>query len=216
MEEKATLDETLVNRALADQPWVFMVYYEVLEPHIQDDATINDDVDSDQSLDVEKQNEEFNSQEGRSYSITPSSQEAAASFSQESNPSSSMSRVSQEVLADKRRMEDWEKERKEEERMLEERRAAEERIFEEMIEEGEMIDKEKRMLEQMLNEEEEEWVNREMLETERIVAEEVARDMEERERYYRTLGFDVRLEEARFVKETKEQRSKVLKLVAGK
>ena len=214
MEEKATLDETLVNRALADQPWVFMVYYEVLEPHIQDDATINDDGDSDQSLDVEKQNEEFNSQEGGSYSITPSSQEAAASFSQESNPSSSMSRVSQEVLADKRRMEDWEKERKEEERMLEERRAAEERIFEEMIEEGEMIDKEKRMLEQMLNEEEEEWVNREMLETERIVAEEVARDMEERERYYRTLGFDVRLEEARLVKETKEQRRKVLKLVA--
>ena len=193
MEEKVTLDETLVNRALADQPWVFMVYYEVLEPHIQDDATINDDGDSDQSLDVENQSEEFNSQEGGSYSITPSSQEAAASFSQESNPSSSMSRVSQEVLADKRRMEDWEKERKEEERMLEERRAAEERIFEEMIEEGEMIDKEKRMLEE-----------------ERMAAE----DMEERERYYRTLGFDVRLEEARLVKETKEQRRKVLKLVA--
>ena len=213
MEEKVTLDETLVNRALADQPWVFMVYYEVLEPHIQD-ATINDDGDSDQSLDVEKQNEEFNSQEGRSYSITPSSQEAAASFSQESNPSSSMSRVSQEVLADKRRMEDWEKERKEEERMLEERRAAVERMLEEMIEEEERIDKEKRMLEEMLNEEEEERVNREMLETEMIAAEEVARDMEERERDYRTLGFDVRLEEARFVKETKEQRSKVLKLVA--
>ena len=191
MEEKATLDETLVNRALADQPWVFMVYYEVLEPHIQD-ATINDDGDSDQSLDVEKQNEEFNSQEGRSYSITPSSQEAAASFSQESNPSSSMSRVSQEVLADKRRMEDWEKERKEEERMLEERRAAEERMFDEMIEEGEMIDKEKRMLEE-----------------ERMAAE----DMEERERDYRALGFDVRLEEARFIEETKEQRRKVLKLV---
>ena len=192
MEEKATLDETLVNRALADQPWVFMVYYEVLEPHIQDDATINDDVDSDQSLDVEKQNEEFNSQESRSYSITPSSQEAAASFSQESNPSSSMSRVSQEVLADKRRMEDWEKERKEEERMLEERRAAEDRILEKMIEEGEMIDKEKRMLEE-----------------ERMAAE----DMEERERDYRALGFDVRLEEARFIEETKEQRRKVLKLV---
>ena len=191
MEEKATLDETLVNRALADQPWVFMVYYEVLEPHIQD-ATINDDGDSDQSLDVEKQNEEFNSQEGRSYSITPSSQEAAASFSQESNPSSSMSRVSQEVLADKRRMEDWEKERKEEERMLEERRAAEERMLEKMIEEGEMIDKEKRMLEE-----------------ERMAAE----DMEERERDYRALGFDVRLEEARFIEETKEQRRKVLKLV---
>ena len=191
MEEKVTLDETLVNRALADQPWVFMVYYEVLEPHIQD-ATINDDGDSDQSLDVEKQNEEFNSQEGRSYSITPSSQEAAASFSQESNPSSSMSRVSQEVLADKRRMEDWEKERKEEERMLEERRAAEERMFDEMIEEGEMIDKEKRMLEE-----------------ERMAAE----DMEERERDYRALGFDVRLEEARFIEETKEQRRKVLKLV---
>ena len=203
MEEKVTLDETLVNRALADQPWVFMVYYEVLEPHIQDDATINDDGDSDQSLDVEKQNEEFNSQEGRSYSITPSSQEAAASFSQESNPSSSMSRVSQEVLADKRRMEDWEKERKEaermleerraaEERMLEERRAAEERMLEKMIEEGEMIDKEKRMLEE-----------------ERMAAE----DMEERERDYRALGFDVRLEEARFIEETKEQRRKVLKLV---
>ena len=192
MEEKVTLDETLVNRALADQPWVFMVYYEVLEPHIQDDATINDDGDSDQSLDVEKQNEEFNSQEGRSYSITPSSQEAAASFSQESNPSSSMSRVSQEVLADKRRMEDWEKERKEAERMLEERRAAEERMLEKMIEEGEMIDKEKRMLEE-----------------ERMAAE----DMEERERDYRALGFDVRLEEARFIEETKEQRRKVLKLV---
>ena len=193
MEEKATLDETLVNRALADQPWVFMVYYEVLEPHIQDDATINDDGDSDQSLDVEKQNEEFNSQEGGSYSITPSSQEAAASFSQESNPSSSMSRVSQEVLADKRRMEEWEKERKEAERMLEERRAAEERMLEKMIEEGEMIDKEKRMLE----------------EEERMAAE----DMEERERDYRALGFDVRLEEARFIEETKEQRRKVLKLV---
>ena len=203
MEEKVTLDETLVNRALADQPWVFMVYYEVLEPHIQD-ATINDDGDSDQSLDVEKQNEEFNSQEGGSYSITPSSQEAAASFSQESNPSSSMSRVSQEVLADKRRMEEWEKERKEaermleerraaEERMLEERRAAEERMLEKMIEEGEMIDKEKRMLE----------------EEERMAAE----DMEERERDYRALGFDVRLEEARFIEETKEQRRKVLKLV---
>ena len=192
MEEKATLDETLVNRALADQPWVFMVYYEVLEPHIQD-ASINDDGDSDQSLDVEKQNEELNSQEGRSYSITPSSQEAAASFSQESNPGSSMSRVSQEVLADKRRMEDWEKERKEEERMLEE-----------MIEEEERIDKEKRMLEEMLNEEEEERVNREMLETEMIAAEEVARDMEERERDYRARGFDVRLEEARFIEETKE------------
>ena len=191
MEEKATLDETLVNRALADQPWVFMVYYEVLEPHIQD-ASINDDGDSDQSLDVEKQNEELNSQEGRSYSITPSSQEAAASFSQESNPGSSMSRVSQEVLADKRRMEDWEKERKEEERMLEERRAAEERMLEKMIEEGEMIDKEKRMLEE-----------------ERMAAE----DMEERERDYRALGFDVRLEEARFIEETKEQRRKVLKLV---
>ena len=192
MEEKATLDETLVNRALADQPWVFMVYYEVLEPHIQD-ASINDDGDSDQSLDVEKQNEELNSQEGRSYSITPSSQEAAASFSQESNPGSSMSRVSQEVLADKRRMEDWEKERKEEERMLEERRAAEERMFDEMIEEGEMIDKEKRMLEE-----------------ERMAAE----DMEERERDYRALGFDVRLEETRFIEETKEQRRKVLKLVS--
>ena len=192
MEEKVTLDETLVNRALADQPWVFMVYYEVLEPHIQDDATINDDGDSDQSLDVENQSEEFNSQEGGSYSITPSSQEAAASFSQESNPSSSMSRVSQEVLADKRRMEDWEKERKEEERMLEERRAAEDRILEKMIEEGEMIDKEKRMLEE-----------------ERMAAE----DMEERERDYRALGFDVRLEEARFIEETKEQRRKVLKLV---
>ena len=192
MEEKATLDETLVNRALADHPWVSMVYYEVLEPHIQDDATINDDGDSDQSLDVENQSEEFNSQEGGSYSITPSSQEAAASFSQESNPSSSMSRVSQEVLADKRRMEEWEKERKEEERMLEERRAAEERILEKMIEEGEMIDKEKRMLEE-----------------ERMVAE----DMEERERDYRARGFDVRLEEARFIEETKEQRRKVLKLV---
>ena len=193
MEEKATLDETLVNRALADQPWVFMVYYEVLEPHIQDDATINDDGDSDQSLDVENQSEEFNSQEGGSYSITPSSQEAAASFSQESNPSSSMSRVSQEVLADKRRMEEWGKERKEAERMLEERRAAEERMFDKMIEEGEMIDKEKRMLEK-----------------ERMAAE----DMEERERDYRALGFDVRLEEARFIEETKEQRRKVLKFVA--
>ena len=181
MEEKATLDETLVNRALADQPWVFMVYYEVLEPHIQDDATINDDGDSDQSLDVEKQNEEFNSQEGRSYSITPSSQEAAASFSQESNPSSSMSRVSQEVLADKRRMEEWEKERKEEERMLEERRAAEERMLEEMIEEEERMLKERRAAEEMIEEEErmlEERINREMLEEERMAAEEVARDME--------------------------------------
>ena len=170
MEEKVTLDETLVNRALADQPWVSMVYYEVLEPQIQDD-TINDDGDWNQSLDAEKQNEEFNSQESGSYSITPSSQEAAASLSQESDTSPSMSRVSQEVLADKRRMEDWEKEMKDMkgmERMLEERRAAEE----------------------------------------------VARDMEERERDYRALGFDVRLEEARFIEETKEQRSKVLKLVA--
>ena len=170
MEEKVTLDETLVNRALADQPWVSMVYYEVLEPQIQDD-TINDDGDWNQSLDAEKQNEEFNSQESGSYSITPSSQEAAASLSQESDTSPSMSRVSQEVLADKRRMEDWEKEMKDMkgmERMLEERRAAEE----------------------------------------------VVRDMEERERDYRALGFDVRLEEARFIEETKEQRSKVLKLVA--
>ena len=167
MEEKVTLEKTLVNRALADQPWVSMVYYEVLEPQIQD-ATINDDGDWNQSLDVENQNEEFNSQESRSYSITPSGQEAAASLSQESDTSPSMSRVSQEVLADKRRMEDWEKEMKEEERMLEERRAAEE----------------------------------------------VVRDMEERERDYRALGFDVRLEEARFIEETKEQRSKVLKLVA--
>ena len=126
------------------------------------------------------------------YSIT-SSQEAAASFSQESDTSPSMSRVSQEVWADKRRMEDWEKERKEEERMLEERRAAEERMLEKMIEEGEMIDKEKRMLEE-----------------ERMAAE----DMEERERDYRALGFDVRLEETRFIEETKEQRRKVLKLVS--
>ena len=166
MEEKVTLDETLVNRALADQPWVSMVYYEVLEPHIQD-ATINDDGDWNQSLDAEKQNEEFNSQESGSYSITPSGQdEAAASLSQESDTSPSMSRVSQEVLADKRRMEDWEKEMKE------------------------------------------------MKEKERMAAEEVVRDMEERERDYRALGFDVRLEEARFIEETKEQRSKVLKLVA--
>ena len=171
MEEKVTLDETLVNRALADS---WDVYYEVLEPQIQDD-TINDDGDWNQSLDAEKQNEEFNSQESGSYSITPSGQdEAAASLSQESDTSPSMSRVSQEVLADKRRMEEWEKEMKEmkemkgEERMLEERRAAEE----------------------------------------------VARDMEERERDYRALGFDVRLEEARFIEETKEQRKKVLKLVA--
>ena len=77
-----------------------------------------------------------------------------------------------------------------------------------------MIDKEKRMPEEMLNVEEEGRVNREMLETEMIAAEEVARDMEERERDYRALGFDVRLEEVRCVKETKEQRSKVLKLVA--
>ena len=94
MEEKVTLDETLVNRALADQPWVSMVYYEVLEPHIQDvtqDATINDDGDWNQSLDVDNQNEEFNSQESGSYSITPSSQEAAASLSQESDTSPSMS-----------------------------------------------------------------------------------------------------------------------------
>ena len=166
MEEKVTLDETLVNKALADQPWVSMVYYEVLEPHIQD-ATINDDGDWNQSLDVENQNEELNSQESGSYSITPSSQEAAASLSQESDTSPSMSRVSQEVLADKRRMEEWEKEMKE------------------------------------MKEEEE-----------RRAAEEVARDMEERERDYRALGFDVRLEEARFIEETKEQRSKVLKLVA--
>ena len=165
MEEKVTLDETLVSRALADQPWVSMVYYEVLEPHIQD-ATINDDGDWNQSLDVENQNEEFNSQESRPYSITPSSQEATASLSQESDTSPSMSRVSQEVLADKRRMEDWEKEMKE------------------------------------------------MKEKERMAAEEVVRDMEERERDYRALGFDVRLEEARFIEETKEQRSKVLKLVA--
>ena len=162
MEEKVTLDETLVNRALADS---WDVYYEVLEPHIQD-ATINDDGDWNQSLDAEKQNEEFNSQESRSYSITPSGQEAAASLSQESDTSPSMSRVSQEVLADKRRMEDWEKEMKE------------------------------------------------MKEEERMAAEEVARDMEERERDYRALGFDVRLEEARFIEETKEQRKKVLKLVA--
>ena len=171
MEEKVNLDETLVNRALADQPWVSMVYYEVLEPQIQDD-TINDDGDWNQSLDVENQNEEFNSQESGSYSITPSGQEAAASLSQESDTSPSMSRVSQEVLADKRRMEDWEKEMKEmkgEERMPEE---------------------------------------------ERMAAEELARDMEERERDYRALGFDVRLEEARFIEETKEQRRKVLKLVA--
>ena len=166
MEEKVTLDETLVNKALADQPWVSMVYYEVLEPHIQD-ATINDDGDWNQSLDVENQNEELNSQESGSYSITPSSQEAAASLSQESDTSPSMSRVSQEVLADKRRMEEWEKEMKE------------------------------------MKEEEE-----------RRAAEEVARDMEERERDYRALGFDVRLEEARFIEETKEQRRKVLKLVA--
>ena len=165
MEEKVTLDETLVNRALADQPWVSMVYYEVLEPQIQDD-TINDDGDWNQSLDAEKQNEEFNSQESRSYSTTPSGQETAASLSQESDTSPSMSRVSQEVLADKRRMEDWEKEMKE------------------------------------------------MKEKERMAAEEVVRDMEERERDYRALGFDVRLEEARFIEETKEQRSKVLKLVA--
>ena len=171
MEEKVTLDETLVNRALADQPWVSMVYYEVLEPHIQD-TTINDDGDWNQSLDVENQNEEFNSQESGSYSITPSSQEAAASLSQESDTSPSMSRVSQEVLADKRRMEEWEKEMKE---MKGEERRREE---------------------------------------ERMAAEEVARDMEERERDYRALGFDVRLEEARFIEETKEQRSKVLKLVA--
>ena len=168
MEEKVTLDETLVNRALADQPWVSMVYYEVLEPQIQDD-TINDDGDSNQSLDVENQNEEFNSQESGLYSTTPSSQEAVASFSQESDTSPSMSRVSQEVLADKRRMEDWEKEMKE---------------------------------------------MKEMKEKERMAAEEVVRDMEERERDYRALGFDVRLEEARFIEETKEQRSKVLKLVA--
>ena len=50
--------------------------------------------------------------------------------------------------------------------MLEERRAAEERILEEMIEEEERI-------------------NREMLEEGRMAAEEVARDMEERERDYR-------------------------------
>ena len=165
MEEKVTLDETLVNKALADQPWVSMVYYEVLEPQIQD-ATINDDGDWNQSLDVENQNEEFNSQESGSYSTTPSGHEAAASLSQESDTSPSMSRVSQEVLADKRRMEDWEKEMKE------------------------------------------------MKEEERMAAEEEARDMEERERDYRALGFDVRLEEARFIEETKEQRSKVLKLVA--
>ena len=171
MEEKVTLDETLVNKALADQPWVSMVYYEVLEPQIQD-ATINDDGDWDQSLDVENQNEEFNSQESGSYSTTPSGQEAAASLSQESDTSPSMSRVSQEVLADKRRMEEWEKEMKE---MKGEERRREE---------------------------------------ERMAAEEVARDMEERERDYRALGFDVRLEEARFIEETKEQRSKVLKLVA--
>ena len=171
MEEKVTLDETLVNRALADS---WDVYYEVLEPHIQD-ATINDDGDWNQSLDVENQNEEFNSQESRSYSITPSGQEAAASLSQESDTSPSMSRVSQEVLADKRRMEEWEKEMKEMKEMKEEERMPEE---------------------------------------ERMAAEEVARDMEERERDYRALGFDVRLEEARFIEETKEQRSKVLKLVA--
>ena len=170
MEEKVTLDETLVNRALADS---WDVYYEVLEPHIQD-ATINDDGDWNQSLDVENQNEELNSQESGSYSTTPSGQEAAASFSQESDTSPSMSRVSQEVLADKRRMEDWEKEMKE---------------MKEMKEEGRMLE-------------------------ERRAAEEVARDMEERERDYRALGFDVRLEEARFIEETKEQRSKVLKLVA--
>ena len=162
MEEKVTLDETLVNRALADS---WDVYYEVLEPHIQD-ATINDDGDWNQSLDVENQNEELNSQESGSYSTTPSGQEAAASLSQESDTSPSMSRVSQEVLADKRRMEDWEKEMKE------------------------------------------------MKEEERMAAEEEARDMEERERDYRALGFDVRLEEARFIEETKEQRKKVLKLVA--
>ena len=133
MEDRAILDTALVERALVDRVALdralvdkasvdtAMVCYGVLEPEIEEYSTSNDGSVDDRP--------DLSSQQSSLDSIKPSSQDATTPFSQQSNSSQDHepSRISQELLAYKRRLEDWEGEMKE---MIEE----EKREFEEEIE----------------------------------------------------------------------------------
>ena len=107
-----------------------MVCYGVLEPEIEEYNSSNDG--SERIFErADQQQQQQHSQQSSSDSIRPSSQDAATSFSQQSNSGSwssqdEPSRVSQELLAYKKRMEKWEGEWKE--AIEEEKREFEEEI----------------------------------------------------------------------------------------
>ena len=139
MEDRAILDTALVERALVDRVALdralvdkasvdtAMVCYGVLEPEIEEYSTSNDGSVGERSFDAEDhQHSDLSSQQSSLDSINPSSQDDLTPFSQQSNSSQDHepSRISQELLAYKRRMKDWEGEMKE---MIEE----EKREFEE-------------------------------------------------------------------------------------
>ena len=116
----------LADRALVDKATVdtAMVCYGVLEPEIEEYNSSNDG--SERSFERADQQQQQHSQQSSS-----NSQDAATSFSQQSNSGSWSSqdepgRVSQELLAYKKRMEKWEGEWKE--AIEEEKREFEEEI----------------------------------------------------------------------------------------
>ena len=143
MEDRVILDMALVDRALVDKALPLldrtlvdkasvdtaMVCYSVLEPEIEEYSTSNDGSVSDRSFEKDNQDHSLSSQQSSYDSINPSSPDAPIPFSQQSNSSQDHepSRISQELLAYKKRLEDWEEEMKE---MIEE----EKREFEEEIE----------------------------------------------------------------------------------
>ena len=156
----------MVDKAMVDSA---MICHSVLEPGIEKCSTSSDDSDDGRSSEkMDKQLHALSSQENSSDSVNPSSHgsDTTVPFSQQSNPGfgssqNEPSRISQELLAETRRMEKWEEEMKE------------------------------------------------MLEKERREFDEEAQEMERREREYRTLGFDTREEEMRFLKDREEERRKI-------
>ena len=116
--DTALVERALVDRALVDKASVdtAMVCYSVLEPEIEEYSTSNDGSVGDRSFEGDQhQHHALSSQQSSSDSINPSSQDAYTPFSQQSNSSQDHepSRISQELLAYKKRMEYWEGEMKE-------------------------------------------------------------------------------------------------------
>ena len=167
LDKKTMMD--MVDKAMVDSAMVYLDLYNVLEPGIEKCSTSSDDSDDGRSFEkTDKQLHALSSQENSSDSIIPSSHgsDTTVPFSQQSNPGfgssqNEPSRISQELLAETRRMEKWEEEMKE------------------------------------------------MLEKERREFDEEAQEMERREREYRTLGFDTREEEMRFLRDREEERRKI-------